>query len=232
MNKTFRVYAIAWLIILVVFNVLCFATPNEAAGYTKLDAAFWTAYVFITLSFIVQLVCAYAAFRADSLRKLFYNIPLIRISYTGLSLMLIFGALFIIIPGFPAWLAAILSVLIMGFNAVAVIKAGAAGEVVESIDRRTEQKISFIRELTADAQGLLDRAAGEEKEACKKVYEELRYSDPVSGEGLSLTEAKIRVKISELAESLGKGAPEKTAAIADEAVALIKERSRIVKSNK
>ena len=232
MKKAFRTYAIAWLIILVVFNVLCFATPNEAEGYYKLDATFWTAYVFITLSFIVQLICAYFAFRADSLRKLFYNIPLLRISYTGLSLMLIFGALFIIIPGFPAWLVIVLSVLIMGFNAVAVIKAGAAGQVVENVDRRIEKHTSFIRELTADVQGLLERAEGKEKEACRKVYEALRYSDPMSGEELSLVEAKIRVKLSELAEAIGKGKPEDTAALAEEAVSLIQDRNRKIKINK
>ena len=58
------------------------------AGASKFVGAFWTGYIFITLAFIGQLVCSYFALKAESLQKMFYNIPLITISYTGLIVML------------------------------------------------------------------------------------------------------------------------------------------------
>ena len=77
MKKTFNYYSICWLISLAVFNVIAFVTPNEIAGISKFTGAFWVGYIFITLAFIGQLGCAYNAFKAENLKKLFYNIPLI-----------------------------------------------------------------------------------------------------------------------------------------------------------
>lgn len=71
MKKTFSYYSICWLIALAVFNVITFVTPNEIAGVSKFTGAFWTGYIFITLAFIGQLGCAYKAFKAENLKKLF-----------------------------------------------------------------------------------------------------------------------------------------------------------------
>ena len=79
MNKRFRTYAAIWAILFALFNVICFVSSNEMAGVSKLDGAFWNGYIFITLAFIGQLVCSYFAFKAESLQKMFYNIPLITI---------------------------------------------------------------------------------------------------------------------------------------------------------
>ena len=71
MKKTFNYYSICWLISLAVFNVISFVTPNEIAGISKFTGAFWVGYIFITLAFIGQLGCAYNAFKAENLKKLF-----------------------------------------------------------------------------------------------------------------------------------------------------------------
>ena len=104
MKKAFQKYAIIWAIFFVVFNVICFVTPGKAAGMNKFGGAFWSGYVFISLAFIGQLACTWFAFKADSLQKLFYNLPLIRISYTGLVVMLIVGAVVMAVPNLPNWI--------------------------------------------------------------------------------------------------------------------------------
>lgn len=226
MGKLFGKYAIAWLIVLIIFNIVCFALPNEFMGYTKFDATFWTAYIFMTLAFIGQLICAAQAFKAENAKKLFYNIPLITISYTGLILMLIFGAIIITIPDLPNWVGIILCVLILGFTAVAVIKASAAVELVEQVDEKVKTQTSFIRNMTAEAESLMARAKSmEAKEACKKVYEALRYSDPVSNDALSVVEAKITVKIDELSNAIGADNAGAIKEIADELIDVIGDRN-------
>ena len=79
MNKRIRTYAVIWAILFALFNVISFVAPNEIAGANKFVGAFWNGYIFITLAFIGQLVCSYFAFKAESLQKMFYNIPLITI---------------------------------------------------------------------------------------------------------------------------------------------------------
>ena len=233
MKKGFKFYAVAWLVLLLVFNVLCFATPNELVGYTKLDATFWTAYIFITLAFIGQLICAFIAFKAENAKKLFYNMPLITVSYTGLVLTLIFGGLTIAIPNLPNWVGAVLCVIILGFTAIAVIKASAAADIVERLDEKVKMQTSFIKSMTAEAESLLSRVSDPEgKAACKKVYEALRYSDPVSNEALSVIEAKITVKMDELSAAVNANDTVKTKETSDELIVLVGDRNRRCKTLK
>lgn len=192
MKKAFKYYAVVWAILLAVFNVLCFVTPNEYAGYTKFGGAFWSAYIFITLAFVGQLVCAYLAFKAENLQKLFYNMPLITISYAGLVIMLVVGGAAMLIPDLPNWVGVIACFIVLAFTAVAVVKASAAAEAVQTVDKKVQDNTEFIRNLTAEAEQLVRMAPNEEiRKECKKVYEAIRYSDPVSNEKVADIESAI-----------------------------------------
>lgn len=233
MKKGFKYYAAVWAILLVLFNVICFVTPNEVAGMTKFGGSFWVGYAFITVAFLGQLACAYMAFSAENTKKFFYRIPLISVSYTGLILTIIFGSLVMAIPGLPDWAGAIICILILGFNAIAVIKASAAADAVESVDNRIKTQTQFIKLLTVDAEGLMNRASDPAvKNACKKVYEAVRYSDPMSNEALSVIEAKITVKMDELASAVGADDAEKAKEIVDEIVILVGDRNKKCKALK
>ena len=226
MNKNFKYYALIWAILLAVFNVICFITPDEAAGMSKFGGAFWVGYVFITVAFIGQLVCAYIALNTNDKTKLFYNIPIIRVSYTGLILTVVFGALCMAIPNLPNWVGIIVCLLILAFTAIAVIKAKAASDIVEDIDAKVKAQTLFVKSLTVDAESLLSRAATPEaKNACKKVFEAVRYSDPMSNDALAGVESQITLKFNELSEAVSSGA-DNVKNIADELVILIGDRNK------
>lgn len=233
MKKGFTSYAICWAILLTLFNLLCFVTPAEWYGFNKFGGSFWAGYAVITLAFLSQLACAYKAFRAENAKKFFYNLPLITVSYTGLILTLILGGLCMAIPDVPNWLGAIVGAVVLAFTALAVIKASAAADIVESVDKKVAEKTAFLRMATADAEVILASAkSAEVKAECKKVYEALRYSDPMSDEALSVTEAKITVKLDELKAATAADDAEKTKAAAGELMLLIKERNAKCKALK
>lgn len=226
MNKNFKLYIICWAILLALFNVICFVTPNEAAGLNKFGGAFWIGYIFITAAFIGQLVCAYIAFKAENLKKLFYNLPLITLSYTGLILTLIFGGLAMAIPNLPVLVGAVTCLLILGFNAIAIIKAKAAAELVESVDKKISRQTGFIKSLTAEAENFVSHAKSDEVRAeCKKVYEAARYSDPMSNIRLADIEEKITAEMQQLSEAVANDDSEIAAAVANELIALIENRN-------
>ena len=197
MKKGFKYYLSIWVILLAVFNVAVFVSPGEAGGYTKFGGSFWVGYIFITLSFIGQLICAYIAFKADNLQKFFYNVPLIRISRIGLVLTVILGTLCMAIPNLPNWIGVILCLAVLAFTAISVIKATTAGDIVSGIDEKIESKTSFIKLLTADAEALMSAAKTPELKAeVKKVYEAIRYSDPMSNAALEEINEQIQNQFS------------------------------------
>lgn len=228
MNKTFRNYAIIWAVLLAMFNVIAFVTPNEMAGMTKFGGAFWAGYIFITIAFIGQLAVAYYAFRAQgNAQKFFYRVPLITISWSGLILTLVFGSACMIIPDMPNWLGVIICFLILGFNVISLAKADAAVELVEKADEKIRNQTFFIRSLIVDAEGLLARAKSEAAKAeCKKVYEAVRYSDPMSHSALAFAENEITIKFAKLTEAVGASDDEAVATLAEEMVVLVGDRNK------
>lgn len=227
MNKNFKYYIAAWAVLAVIFNVIAFATP-AVAGANKFDGAFWSGYVLIMLALIGQLVCAYFAFKAKSKEQIFLRLSLVTVSYSALILSFVIGAACMLIPNLPNWVGIILCALILGFTAVSVIKANAAVELVRETDTRVKEKTAFIRMMTVEADNLMAKAQnGEAKAMCKKIYEALRYSDPMSCNALSGTEAEISEKFSAFAAAVKNG--ENASELADELLALIGDRNRMCK---
>ena len=195
-NKIFQKYLLIWLIALAVFNAVVFLLPAEVFGLPRQSGAFWTGYIFITLAFLGNLVCAWFALRSGTTEKLFYNIPLLTISYSALITMLIIGGIFMIVPLLPVRLGIILCLLVLAFNAIAVIKANIAAGIVQETEARVRRQTVVMRELTAQAESLVTQAKSEEvRAACEKVREVLRYSDPVSDPALADIESNIAVKL-------------------------------------
>lgn len=227
MNKNFKYYIAAWAVLTVIFNVIAFATP-AVDGASKFNGAFWSGYVLIMLALIGQLVCAYFAFKAKSKEQLFLKLPLVTISYSALILSFVVGAACMLIPNLPNWVGIVLCALILGFTAVSVIKVSAAAELVHETDTRVKEKTAFVRMMTVEAENLMARAQSDEAKAmCKKVYEALRYSDPMSSEALSGTEAEISKEFTAFAAAVKNG--ENASELADELLALIGDRNRMCK---
>ena len=220
MKKAFKFYAMIWAICFALFNVLIFVVPHT------LDIVFWIGYIFITLTFIGQLACAHVAFKAENLKKLFYNIPLISISYIGLIVMLVVGGLTMAIPNLPNWIGIIVCLLALGFTAISVIKAAAAAEIVSAVDDKIATETAFIKTITVDAQNLMNRAnAPMLKEQCKKVYEALRYSDPMSNVALADVEQRIKEEFGALTDAVIADDLDATEISVKEMKALIAERN-------
>jgi hypothetical protein len=232
MKKGFKTYAIAWAILLVLFNVIAFVSPGWT-GVDKYTSSFWIGYVFITICFVGNLLCANSAFKADSARKLFYNVPLITISYTALIVSFVVGGLCMLLSNLSYWLCVIVCAAVLALFAIAIVKANAAADLVERVDDKVKSQTSFIRNMIAEAESLMNRAKSlEVKSACKQVYEALRYSNPMSNDALSVIEEKITMKVDEFSSAVGADDAEKSEEIAGEIVILVADRNKKCKGLK
>lgn len=226
MKKVFKQYALSWAVSFVLFNVICFVTPSKVAEYNKFDATFWTSYIFIIAAFIGHLACAYYTFNTNDKTKFFYNIPIIRIGYSGLVLTLIFAVLCMAIPNLPNWIAIIVCFIVFVFMLFSIIKAEAASDVVSDIDTKVKTQTQFIKSITVDAENLISSATTpENRKYCKSVYEALRYSDPMSNDAFIDVENKISSKFNEFSNAV-KNNDDSIKTLTDELLMLINERNK------
>lgn len=226
MKKVFKFYSAVWAILLALFNVISFVSVGWAE-IPKYTPSFWVGYTFITLSFIGQIVCAYFALKDNDIKKTFYNVSLISTSYTGLILSFVFGGLCMIISPLPYWVGIILCAIVLAFNIIAVVKATAAIDIVGGIDKKVKEDTFFIKSLTVDAESLISRAKSENiKAECKKVYEAVRYSDPMSNNALASIEEDIAIKFPRFSEAVISEDLETVVMLADEIIVLLGDRNK------
>lgn len=226
MKKVFKFYSVIWAVLLALFNVISFVSVGWA-GISKYTPSFWIGYAFITLSFIGQIVCAYFALKDNDIKKTFYNVSLIVASYTGLILSFVFGGLCMIISLLPYWVGILLCAIVLGINVIAIIKASAVVDIVSSIDEKAKESTFFIKSLTVDAESLMSRAKSETiKAECKKVYEAIRYSDPMSNGALVSIESEITIKFSNFSDAVVSDKFNVASECATELVILIDERNK------
>lgn len=203
MKKSFKLYIIAWLAALALFNVITFVTPNEINGVSKFDTLFWIAYAAITACFIAQFLTTLFTTKTGSLQKVFYfyNFPLLRISVIALLVMLIVGGLCMAIIQIPDWIGIIICCIVLAVNIIAYSKASIAVDTISAIDQKIKTKTFFIKSLTVDAQTLTYKAQTDDMRALvRNVYEAIRYSDPMSDSALGAVENKITAEFENFAK--------------------------------
>ena len=228
----FKYFAICTAILFVLFSAVSIivAANVKAIGFGN---SFWIGYIFAVIAFAGILCCGYKAFQADNAEKMFLNMPLVRISYTGLIVLFILAMICMLVPVIPGWVTAIISLLVLGFTALAVTKASAAAEAVEEVERKVEQKTNFIRMLTADSQALMNSAKTDDVKAeLRKVYEAVRYSDPMSSADLEEVEGRIVTALAELKGAVEAGESDGVKTAAEELIALVQERNVKCKAGK
>lgn len=227
MKKYFKYYGICWVIALVVFNVITFVAANETVGLSSIGSSFWVSYVFITIAFIGNLICSFLFFKEENKSKMFLNIPIINLVYSALIVSLIVGAVAMAVPQIPYWIGVIVAVFVLAFYAIAIVKASAAANIVHDVEQKVKTQTFFVKSLTVDADSLMVRAKSDEMKAeTKKVYEAIRYSDPMSNDALASIENQIQNEFNAFADAVKNNDIDLAKSSASELVILINDRNK------
>ena len=226
MKNTFKLYAIVWSAILALFNVISFVIPSER------NVSFWIGYGFISLALIGHIVVTYVIFKNDSTDRVFYNLSLFRVNYIALVASFVVGGTCMALAFLPYWVGIIACALVLVAHILSVLKSAVAIAEIERVDKKVKATTEFIKSLTTDADVLLTYASTDvAKAACKKVYDAVRYSDPVSTNALEKVEGEISKKFLELSSAV-KSNDERVGEIANELVLLVSERNKRCKASK
>lgn len=236
MKKYFKYYLAAWALFFIVYNVIVFAVvPNfvpafevgdTTYGFGKYEGSFWPGYIAIVIAFLGNLICTLKFFKSESLDKAFLNMPLFRISWGCIIVTMIIATLTMLYMDLPNWIGALVCILVLFFYIFALIKASAASEAVSEVEAKVEAKTALMKLMTAEAEGLLGRATNENiRSECKKVYEALRYSDPMTNNALSGIDAEISNAIDSLTEAVKKEEEDNVADLAGKICNLVNDRN-------
>ena len=228
MKKGFLYYLSIWVICVIAFNAVFFITGSKLpTGY------YWPGYISCMIAFVIQLVCGYIAVNQDTLKKAVYHAPMAGAAYTGIALTLIASIYFVTHPLLPNWIGILVHIVIIAFILIRVISAKAAADIVSSQDEEAMQKMIFIKCMSEDANFLVNRISDPEmKKEAKKVYEAIRYSDPMSTEKSKAIENEINSKFEEFVLNIDNGNKDATAKQSDSLVTLIKQRNSIIRATK
>lgn len=215
MKKSFKYYLIIWIVSVVIFNIISFVV----AANTSISI-YWPAYSFIMLSFIGQVACAYIVYKSDSNEKIFLNIPLFHICNTCLILTVISVGLCTIFSFIPNWFGVTCALLILLYNVIAVIATIATENKISEVGHSNVQNTNFMKEALSKLEVVM---ANNKDDKINKLYDLLRYADPVSNKESNEIEKRILEHISKINDD---------ASMIDLLFSEVEERKALVKKGK
>ncbi len=195
MNKNLRYYLICWVILVAIFNAICFLISDIADS-------FWFGYGLIMMTLVVHLLYACFTFGTKSGERLILDTPLIIVSFIELILMIIAGAVCMSLPELSSWVGVILCIAILVFSVIYITIKAVADNAWKG-NKVLNERTAVVRELADQAQLLQKKAVTEEeKRITRQIYEAIRYSDTISGEETWLEDVQIEAKLAEISSIL------------------------------
>ena len=227
MKKRFGIYSFIWAIVLGLFNAIVFAAP------ITIGVSFWVGYAFITAAFLLQLLFAHRMSKESQPKQMLLRLCMVWIGGVGLSLMLIAGILTMTLSTLPIWIGAMACALVLLLTVTAAAGVFIAFEGALESEERGRERTVFMKEITAKAKSLAQSLpSGPIAKEAERIYEALRYSDPVANPSLADSDRQIKGQFAAFAEAAYSEDDELAAATAKELLNMIGKRNELCREMK
>lgn len=169
----------------------------------RYDSYLFVAASIMIIGYIFFLISTIIAFKKEQdITATFFGVPA---SYSGIVtyILLIILAILELVLKLNIAIPCVITVIIIVISVIKLVKICFAVDTVQNVDKKVKIQTFFIKSLTVDAQTLVQKAKTDEiKQIAKKVYEAIRYSDPMSNEALANSESSITLKFKEFEEAV------------------------------
>lgn len=229
MKKNTIRWWIVLTVILIVYNVIVFAVPFERSK------VFFLSWIFTLIAIVAQgYVIRTAFYQGENVKSKFYGFPIAKIGAAYLIAQTILGLLFMILGDkVKLWIPLVLYVMLLGVSVVGFVASDAMRDEVERQDIKLKKNVACIRTLQSKMASMVQLAEDAQvHKVLKKFSEDLRFSDPVSGELLADIEADLMACVDELHQAVTDNDYENTLALVQKAEAILVERNRLCKLDK
>lgn len=133
-------------------------------------------------------------------------------------------------PRMRVWTGVVSCLIVLAVTAMRCAGAAMAARAVSDVDEKMRQQTFFIKNLSAEAQTMLDSEKDPEiRKQLEKVYEAIRYSSPKTAPGLYDIEIQMSRMLNELKAAVGSGDRDAVGEISGAILSLANERNQKAK---
>ncbi|MBQ9762231.1 MAG: hypothetical protein IJV82_04040 [Oscillospiraceae bacterium] len=212
-------------VVLVLYHLVVFLIPFER------EEAFWIAYGFTLVAFLVMAVALYMAFgKNGDARSKFYGFPIGRLGVLYGGLQIVAGLAVMALGYWVPWQAVLLVFAIgLGAAVIGMISVESVVEQIQVQDKKLEKDVALMRALQSKVNQM---SAQCDSPDLKRFAEEIRYSDPVSSPALEAAEHELMAVVDQLQAAVVDGESQVIGVLCRRASAALAERNRLCKLNK
>ena len=168
-----------------------------------------------------------------SKEKLFLRVSQVKTAYWLSIISIALSIVYMFVNTISEWLIYILFVVVYAVCVISIIKAKTAVALVEEIDEKISMQTFLFKSLTADAEHLMSISKTSELKAeAKKVYEAIKYSDPMSSYIIADIEERIQSEFTFFSQAIKSEDLELSKSVADGLLNLIDDRNKKCKTLK
>lgn len=224
-KNAFFATLISSLIVLVAFNLIFFLVPRD---WNVGTASLWTVYAFFHVFLVGFSAISLLYAKKMTPRQRFFETPAIISWGIGFLVSFIVALTIYILTFFfevPMWIPLIIEVILLAVTLISFLARRSYSSHLQEAEKEEEKAISFSKSLREEIHSLcLDNKEEKLAKPLEKLYEAVRYSDPVSLEKDAEVEKNLREKLTDLKESFSKKDVSSSLAIIDEMEILLKKR--------
>ncbi len=171
-----KVSVLRILLLIVGFFTYSFCVFVLFEDYTS---KFWSLYIFTVIAFLSLVIIPSTR---NSKEDNFLNLPLFVLNGVYFTVQLIVGIILMLLPVSMKF-ALVIEIIILGCFVIIALAAVIGKEKVSSLDKATIDNTEFMKELILRAEIVYNNENNPAKKVeFKKLYEAIRYSDPVSAD--------------------------------------------------
>lgn len=194
MKKNYVLLATIFFILAIVYNFIVFAAIE-----TK-EAAFWIAYGFTMISFIIMVISFISMLKQKTNQNgTFFNMPIMAVSVIYFLIQLMSGFIFMIWSNINITISSVVQSIFLAVALIIIFAMQIGTNNQLSIEHKASSKILYLRNLEIGINKAIILSEDEcIKKSLKNLAEIVRYSDPVSNETLTGVETDIANSINHL----------------------------------
>ena len=128
MRREKKYYIICWILLVGLFNVIAFVTPETIGGQQKLNDTFWSVYGIMMGAFIAHFVYSCFVLKEEDKFARKRNTPIFIVSIIESAILGIVGTILMLVPGTKSWVGIIVCSILLALSVVFLILMQIVGD--------------------------------------------------------------------------------------------------------